>query len=55
MNNFKDAENDIPEQFKKDEYRFLIVANKFQTGFDQPLLHPLAPLQHPNLVHLLNL
>lgn len=30
---------DIPKQFKKNEYRFLIVANKFQTGFDQPLLH----------------
>ena len=29
----------IPEEFKKSEYRFLIVANKFQTGFDQPLLH----------------
>ncbi|MEO1260022.1 MAG: hypothetical protein AAFZ15_14610 [Bacteroidota bacterium] len=39
MNNFSDAENDIPKQFKKDPYRFLIVANKFQTGFDQPLLH----------------
>lgn len=39
MNDFKDAENDIPKQFKKDEYRFLIVANKYQTGFDQPLLH----------------
>lgn len=31
--------NDIPKEFKKNEYRFLIVANKFQTGFDQPLLH----------------
>lgn len=31
--------NDIPKEFKKAEYRFLIVANKFQTGFDQPLLH----------------
>ncbi len=31
--------NDIPSEFKKNEYRFLIVANKFQTGFDQPLLH----------------
>ncbi|MCT3921674.1 type I restriction endonuclease subunit R [Elizabethkingia anophelis] len=30
---------DIPKIFKKNEYRFLIVANKFQTGFDQPLLH----------------
>lgn len=39
MNSFPDGENDIPEQFEKDEYRFLIVANKYQTGFDQPLLH----------------
>ena len=31
--------NDIPKEFKKKDYRFLIVANKFQTGFDQPLLH----------------
>lgn len=31
--------NKIEEEFKKDEYRFLIVADKFQTGFDQPLLH----------------
>jgi type I restriction enzyme, R subunit len=36
--------NDIPEAqtaktFEQPEYRFLIVANKFQTGFDQPLLH----------------
>lgn len=31
--------NDIPENFKKDPYRFLIVADKFQTGFDEPLLH----------------
>jgi type I restriction enzyme R subunit len=30
---------DIPKVFKKKEYKFLIVANKFQTGFDQPLLH----------------
>lgn len=39
MNNFPDGLNDIPIQFKKDTYRFLIVANKFQTGFDEPLLH----------------
>jgi len=39
MNNFKDDKNDIPKNFKKSEYRFLIVANKYQTGFDQPLLH----------------
>ena len=30
---------DIPERFEEDPYRFLIVADKFQTGFDQPLLH----------------
>lgn len=29
----------IRKAFDKDEYRILIVANKFQTGFDQPLLH----------------
>ncbi|MBP7652031.1 type I restriction endonuclease subunit R [Candidatus Dependentiae bacterium] len=29
---------DIEERFEKDEYRIMIVANKFQTGFDQPLL-----------------
>ncbi len=30
---------DIAEEFKKPGYEILIVANKFQTGFDQPLLH----------------
>ena len=30
---------DIAEAFKKLEQRMLVVANKFQTGFDQPLLH----------------
>ena len=29
---------DIREAFKGDEYHILLVANKFQTGFDQPLL-----------------
>lgn len=29
----------IPKKFKKDPYRFLIVAEKFQTGYDEPLLH----------------
>ena len=29
----------IPVEFNKDEYKFLLVANKYQTGFDQPLLH----------------
>ncbi|PRP93752.1 Type-1 restriction enzyme R protein [Bacillus sp. M21] len=39
MNDFPNGDNDIPKQFKKDQYKFLIVANKYQTGFDQPLLH----------------
>jgi type I restriction enzyme R subunit len=30
---------DIKEAFDSQEYQVLIVANKFQTGFDQPLLH----------------
>lgn len=29
---------DIREAFRGDEYALLLVANKFQTGFDQPLL-----------------
>jgi type I restriction enzyme R subunit len=33
------SSGNIPSEFEKDEYRFLLVANKFQTGFDQPLLH----------------
>lgn len=33
------SSSSIPDEFKKSEYRFLIVANKYQTGFDQPLLH----------------
>ena len=30
---------DIPTGFKNPIYRVLIVCNKFQTGFDEPLLH----------------
>lgn len=37
LNGFSSAS--IPGEFEKNENRFLIVANKFQTGFDQPLLH----------------
>lgn len=32
-------ESEIPGIFEKDEYKILIVADKYQTGFDQPLLH----------------
>ena len=37
MNGFSDAK--IPQTFKADPYRILIVADMFQTGFDEPLLH----------------
>lgn len=37
LNGFSSAT--IPDEFKKVNNRFLIVANKYQTGFDQPLLH----------------
>ena len=33
------GERQTAAEFEKREYRFLVVANKFQTGFDQPLLH----------------
>ena len=36
MNGFPDAK--IPQKFKKDPYRLLVVADMFQTGFDEPLL-----------------
>jgi len=32
-------EKRLPEKFSTDEYSVLIVAEKYQTGFDQPLLH----------------
>jgi type I restriction enzyme R subunit len=32
-------ESELPEQFDTDEYQLLLVAEKYQTGFDQPLLH----------------
>ena len=33
------GERQTAAEFNKLDYRFLVVANKFQTGFDQPLLH----------------
>lgn len=33
------ASSKIPEAIQDDPYRFLICANKFQTGYDEPLLH----------------
>ncbi|MGB6130951.1 MAG: type I restriction endonuclease [Acidobacteriaceae bacterium] len=32
-------ESQLPKEFTKDLYQVLIVAEKYQTGFDQPLLH----------------
>ncbi|WP_341494933.1 type I restriction endonuclease subunit R [Mesomycoplasma ovipneumoniae] len=37
LNGFSDKET--PEKFKQDKYKFLIVADKYQTGYDEPLLH----------------
>lgn len=37
MNGFKESE--LPEKFSSNDYQVLIVAEKYQTGFDQPLLH----------------
>jgi len=37
LNGFPSSQ--IEKKFKKDPYRFLIVADKFQTGYDEPLLH----------------
>ncbi len=33
------GEKQLPEVFDKGDYRILLVAEKYQTGFDQPLLH----------------
>ena len=32
-------ESELPEKFNSEEYQVLLVAEKYQTGFDQPLLH----------------
>jgi len=32
-------ESELPEKFDTEEYQVLLVAEKYQTGFDQPLLH----------------
>jgi type I restriction enzyme, R subunit len=37
MNRF--GERELPKKFETSEYQVLIVADKYQTGFDQPLLH----------------
>lgn len=37
MNGF--SEKQLPKKFDSDEYQVLLVAEKYQTGFDQPKLH----------------
>ncbi len=37
LNGFKEKE--VPKKFGSPEYQILLVADKYQTGFDQPLLH----------------
>ena len=43
MNKRKDGstikESQLPTEFASDDFNMLIVAEKYQTGFDQPLLH----------------
>ena len=48
---------DIPKGFKDPLYRLLVVCNKFQTGFDEPLLHSMfidKPLQGVQCVQTLS-
>ena len=51
---------DIAEKIQEDPYRFLIVADKFQTGYDEPLLHtmyvdkPLAGIKAVQTLSRLN-
>ncbi len=33
------GERELPEKFESEDYQVLLVADKYQTGFDQPLLH----------------
>ena len=44
LNGFPSAQ--IPEKIREDPYRFLIVADKFQTGYDEPLLHTMYVDKH---------
>jgi type I restriction enzyme R subunit len=52
--------SDIPDKIEDDPYRFLICADKFQTGYDEPLLHtmyvdkPLAGIKAVQTLSRLN-
>lgn len=38
--------SEIADTFREDPYRFLICADKFQTGYDEPLLHTMYVDKH---------
>jgi type I restriction enzyme, R subunit len=52
--------SDIADRFKEEPYRFLVCADKFQTGYDEPLLHtmyvdkPLAGIKAVQTLSRLN-
>ena len=54
------SSGDIAEKIQSDPYRFLICADKFQTGYDEPLLHtmyvdkPLAGIKAVQTLSRLN-
>ena len=58
LNGFSSGE--IADKIQTDPYRFLICANKFQTGYDEPLLHtmyvdkPLSGIQAVQTLSRLN-
>jgi len=58
LNGFSSSE--IADRFRADPYRFLVCADKFQTGYDEPLLHtmyvdkPLAGIKAVQTLSRLN-
>lgn len=51
--NTKHSGKDIEDVFDTDAYRIIVVANKFQTGFDQPLLSAMfldKPIKNVNAI-----
>jgi type I restriction enzyme R subunit len=58
INGFPSSE--IADRFKEEPYRFLVCADKFQTGYDEPLLHtmyvdkPLAGIKAVQTLSRLN-
>jgi len=44
INGFSASE--LPKKFHGDDYQVLVVAEKYQTGFDEPLLHTSTPTRN---------